>query len=245
MSGVQTRTDNTKSPFILYGDSYIRDNETIQQDAGRTTDLAEFTVLGKVKHSTPATVAVVGTGNGTCTGIGFATFGGVIIGTYNLECIIATAEGGTFKLEDPNSKMLANNLVLNTGAGLATTFTVGALTFTITEGGTDFSVADSFSIVVTAVEKYVPLAPLAIDGAGMFAGIMLVEDILSADLVAGDVVGNNVLIGSNCLIDAEQIVYENSLTADSVLPSGLTIREEMALVGILINDTVQINRHEN
>jgi hypothetical protein len=141
--------------------------------------------------------------------------------------------------------MLANNLVLNTGAGLATTFTVGALTFTITEGGTDFSVADSFSIVVTAVEKYVPLAPLAIDGAGMFAGIMLVEDILSADLVAGDVVGNNVLIGSNCLIDAEQIVYENSLTADSVLPSGLTIREEMALVGILINDTVQINRHEN
>jgi len=48
---VQSRTNNINKPFILSGDSLIRNNETILQDAGRTAVLAPFTVMAKVAAS--------------------------------------------------------------------------------------------------------------------------------------------------------------------------------------------------
>lgn len=104
------------------------------------------------------------TGDGTCTAATVVT-GPIVplVGDYNLECITATANGGTFKLEDPNGMLIDNNLVMTAGAGAATVFEVGGMTFTLTDGAADFIVGDKFALTVAANNKMVVFAT---DGAG-------------------------------------------------------------------------------
>lgn len=45
---VQARTDITNYPFILEGNAYDRDGQTLLQDAGRTADLVFGTLMSKV-----------------------------------------------------------------------------------------------------------------------------------------------------------------------------------------------------
>lgn len=48
---MQGRLDQTNFQFIREGDSRVKDNETLLQDAGRAADLKQFTVMGKVAAS--------------------------------------------------------------------------------------------------------------------------------------------------------------------------------------------------
>lgn len=48
---VQSEQNNANRPFILSGESKSRENETILQDAGRTADLVDKTVMAKVAAS--------------------------------------------------------------------------------------------------------------------------------------------------------------------------------------------------
>lgn len=91
------------------------------------------------------------TGDGTVTAA--AVVAGPIVplvGAYVLTCTAATTNGGTFKLEDPNGALIAQNLVITAGAGVATAFTVGGMTFTITDGTTDFVAGDIWTLTVAA-----------------------------------------------------------------------------------------------
>lgn len=231
-SGAQT--DYSIDGFKVGGTLFSRYPELIEQDAGRATPLAQYTVMGKKAVTVPTTGTADGgnTGNGTVTAVTAA--GALTVGTYELECTFAVTNGGVFKLTDPNSNIIADNLTLRVGAGLLTTFVVGGLKFTITDGATDFAAADLFTIAVTANSKYVPLDPAGLDGSGAFAGIFMGDAILAATIVAGDVTVAIVTHGDGAIVSADKLVFENSAALTTLLPSGKTLREEMAALDISV-----------
>jgi hypothetical protein len=134
---------------------------------------------------------------------------------------------------------------MTAGAAAATTFIVAGMTFIITDGATDFIIGDKAAIVITADGDYKPLTTGAVDGSARVAGIYLGEEITAAAIVAGDVVDRPMLTGGTCTVDGSQLVLEGGLTVASVLPSGLTVRDELALLGIFVEDTINIDELEN
>jgi hypothetical protein len=113
---------------------------------------------------TPVAVAGSNTGTGTCTALSVVTGPEVpLVGAYVLTCITAVANGGVFKLVDPNGRIVGAYLPMTAGAGAATVFKVGGLQFTLTDAGTDFIAGDSFTITVAADGKLVIYSP---SGAG-------------------------------------------------------------------------------
>lgn len=242
---VQARTDFEDTGLKLRGELRSQYPETIEQDAGRTAVLEQWTVMAVKKLTVPTTgTADAGnTGDGTCTAVAKIE-GTTKVGAYNLECTAAVANGGVFKLEDPNGALVANGLVMTAGAGAATVFNAGGMTFTITDGAADFIVGDKFAITTVAVNKYVPLDPAALDGSGEFAGIYNGEDITAAAIVAGDTEGEMITGGSAAILDDSKIVIETGALT-TILPSGKTLRDEMADKGLFTADTAANYRAEN
>ncbi len=130
---------------LIAGDGQLK-TEDILIPSGN--NLVRGTVLGRVKQSTPTTGTADGsnTGNGTCT----AVTGGktTIPGVYTIECIRAITNGGEFELLDPNGKSLGVGII-TAGAGGTLVFKSEDLNFTLTDGSTDFALADKFTVTVT------------------------------------------------------------------------------------------------
>ena len=87
--------------------------------------------------------------------------------------VVVIAEGGTFKLEDPNGNLVAVNLSMS-GAPLGTNTFVGhGMTFIVTDGATDFIVGDKFALTITdAGHTWQPFAIDAIDGLQFPRGVL-------------------------------------------------------------------------
>ena len=128
----------------------------------------EGTIMASKQISDTVVVAADGgnTGDGTVT-LAAPAAGDIIptIGVYNLECTFAVVNGGVFKLEDPGGNIVADNLTMRVGAGLATSFNVAGLVFTITDGATDFVAADKFTLTVAADGDVVIYDPAGVGGA--------------------------------------------------------------------------------
>lgn len=243
--GQQARADISNVPFIRSGDSFAKDDATIKQDAGRVAALAPLTLMGKsIVLATSITADVGNTGDGTFTALALAPGGPPRAGSWNLECVGAVVNGGVFKLEDPDGNIVVNDLTMTVGAGAATVFIAGGMTFTITDGATDFIVGDKAAIVITADGDFKPLTTGALDGSASVAGIYAGESIAAADIVAGDVVDRAMIVGGALTFDSSQLVIEGSLTLDTVLPSGKTIRDELAALGMFAETTVDADSQE-
>lgn len=102
-----------------------------------------------------ATADAGNTGDGTVTSVVAEQ---IASGDYVLTCTAAVTNGGVFKLEDPDGNIIASGLEMDAGAGAATTFKVAGMTFTITDGATDFAAGDFFTIEIEAAGEYVALA---------------------------------------------------------------------------------------
>lgn len=244
---VQVSTNNSTVPLIRSGQTFAREAETIIQDAARSTVLQFGTLLGQIPVTLPTTgTADVGnTGDGTVTSVAVAAGGFPREGVWELECTVAATNGGTFKLTDPGGNIVANDLVMTAGAGAATVFIVAGMTFTITDGTTDFAQGDLFTIAATASGKWTPFDEDAVSGAEIPAGIYLGADIAAATLVAGDVTDIPILVGGSCTVDADQLTIEGTATLDSVLANGKTIRGTLYEIGIFAEDTIDIDGYEN
>ena len=97
--------------------------------------------------------SVTGTGNGTVTEEAASSTGAPAKqGAWSLECIEAITNGGRFKLVDPDGLVVASDILIAAGAGGVIVFTGVGMTFKITDGGTDFAVADVFVITVTGTD---------------------------------------------------------------------------------------------
>lgn len=83
------------------------------------------------------------------------------VGTYTLRCTAAAANGGTFRLEDPDGLVLGD-VVLPGNAG-GSVVVAEQIKGTITDGAADFVVGDGFDVTVSAAAPVngLPRAKLA------------------------------------------------------------------------------------
>jgi len=83
------------------------------------------------------------------------------------------------------------------------------------------------------------------DGSDLPSGIFVGSAIAAADLVAGDVTGQMVLVGGNVVVDKNQLTLENSLAVtDVVVARGETIEAVLQGRGIYLNDSRDISSHQ-
>ena len=145
------------------------------------------------------TPVVVGTGNGTISGI---TMGRKTqTGTYRLECTAAATNGGTFKVVAPNGAALPN-------ATVGTAFADEQINFTINDGSSDFVVGDYFHVVVAQGSKKVTaLAPSAVDGSEVAAGLLFDN----TDATSGD--KKAVGIERNAEVNKAELIWPAGITA--------------------------------
>lgn len=183
---------------------------------------AKGTVMGLRKVAAGAVTPDAGnTGDGTVTALALAPGGPPKVGSYNLECTFDVTNGGIFKLEDPDGNLVADNLTLRVGAGLATTFSVGGISFIVTDGATDFAAGDKFGLAVSAVNKWKFYDSSAVDGSEIPSGVLPREEVATG---AGDSY-RRVLIGGE--IAESQLVFDQGETIND------TIREQLRDYGII------------
>lgn len=126
--------------FLLSESNGDRSRETVVIAKGQ--DLTAGAPIGQVLigGAAASSTAVSGTGNGT---IGSLTATSTAkIGTYLLVCTALAANAGTFSVTDPDGIVIGN-------ATVNVAFLVNGLGFTILDGSTDFTLADSFTVTVT------------------------------------------------------------------------------------------------
>lgn len=125
------------------------DEKVITEDIFVPTSrsLVRGTVLGRVKVSVPTTGTLAGTGNGTMT----LVTGGpkTIQGDYVITCIVLPAtHGGTFKVVNPDGKVLGTFTMPDTAGGTFA-FSSDEISFTLTDGSTNFDLTSIFTVTVT------------------------------------------------------------------------------------------------
>jgi hypothetical protein len=139
-------------------------------------NLGAGTVLGKITLAGASETHAGNTGNGVMTiDVTNPVRQGARAGVYTATCIAAAANGGTFRVEDPDGNVMGD---VEVGA----TFD-DDIKFVIADGSADFIVGDKFLITVAAGSgKYKILTPAAQDGSQTAAGILLAPvDATSAD----------------------------------------------------------------
>lgn len=116
------------------------------------------------------------TGDGTVTGFALEVGDPPKIGDWNLECITAVTNGGIFKLEDPDGNLAEGQIEINPpGAGGTVVYSGNGMTFTITDGTTDFVAGDKFDLEITALNKWVIYDPAGVGGAENPRGVLTIE----------------------------------------------------------------------
>lgn len=136
--------------FVMYEEEgqFSRDNAVIASGAGVVKPGA---LLAKSIGGTASAAAKSGgnTGNGTFTlDATTPVLAGAKSGVYQIRCIAAAANGGTFRVEDPDGNVLGD-------VAVAATFS-DDIKFVIADGASDFVVGDGFDVTVDiAASKYV------------------------------------------------------------------------------------------
>ena len=193
--------------------------------------------LKEVSDTVTVTADAGNTGDGTVTAVSPAA-GEIIplIGDYNLECTFAVTNGGVFKLEDPNGNIVADNLTLRVGAGLATSFSVAGLEFTITDGATDFAAGDKFALAVAADGDFVIFAVDGVGGA-QEPRYVLREDYTSTG--AADIAGRVITAGK---VKSNRLIIDGSSAGVGITDA---IKDKLRHYGINPIDTKDLSQLDN
>ena len=169
------------------------------------TELEGTLLARKAVDDAVAASAVTGTGDGTVTA-GSVVAGPIVplVGIYVLNCIEAVANGGVWELVDPNGALVATNLIQTVGAGVATVFEAGGLTFTITDAAADFAVDDTATLTVVANGKMVPYAIAGLGGAQIPTAVLTYDvtaagagDVAIRAMISGGVVKERLIISAD------------------------------------------------
>lgn len=181
--------------FILSEANGQRSRENIVIAAGSGVVHAG-TLIAKITaaNAATATAASGNTGNGTVGTITVTS--DAVSGAYGVEITEAAENGGTFVVTGPAGAELGTGQV-------GTPFTGGGLTFTISDGSTDFAEGDAWTIAVQAnLGEWVPYDE---DGANdgrraasgvLYAGVDASEaDVQAVAIVRDAEVATTLLIG--------------------------------------------------
>lgn len=162
--------------------------------------------------------------------------------------VVAAADGGEFKLSDPDGNVIAGGLTMSGVSGGATVFYEGGFKFTVTDGATDFAIGDKFTLTVAADGDWTPYDPasvLADKPQGIFDPEGSFGSIAAASIVAGDVSDCPILI-VGARFDKNQLVIENSgALTDIVAGTGLTVEEYLRQRGLIAENTIAASAAEN
>lgn len=192
-----TAPDGNALPNAAVGTAYKHSHIEFLLNDGSTDFILNDTFT--VAVTAGGTPAVVGTGNGTISGISLGR--NTRPGTYRLECITAVLNAGTFKVVAPNGDALPN-------ATVAVAYTDDQINFTIADGSTDYIVGDYFHIVVAkGSDKAITWAPTAVDGSQNVAGILYA----AVDASLADKKG--VAVTRNAEVNAAELQYGAAITA--------------------------------
>lgn len=200
--------------------------------AGAGTEV-EGTILARQEVAEAIVAAADGgnTGNGTATLAAVVT-GPVVplVGAYNLECVEAVTNGGVFKLEDPNGMLVAEKLTLTVGAGAVSLFSVAGMTFTVTDGSTDFAVADKFSLTVAADGKMVPFAVAGVGGA------QVPEAILTYDVTAAGAGDETIRAMISGKVRRQRLVIKGSAAGVGITTAIQDALRDFTIVGVEVQE---------
>ena len=106
---------------------------------------------------------------------------------------------------------------------------------------------------VASTGKYTPYVSASqITGASVPSAIYLGDDIAAADLVAGDIEDVDILVGGGCLVDKNQVVFDDGTLSNASVVIAianafwtLTAEKCLGLFGIYQQDTIDISEIEN
>lgn len=224
------------------------DMGSVELDGGQFNDellvftgaatVSKGTLLARRAVATAVTAsAVTGTGTGTCTSA--SVIGGPVVpmvGAYKLVCTSAVANGGIFRLEDPNGMIVATDLRMTAGAGAATTIKAAGLQFTLTDAGTDFVAGDYFTLTVAADGKLVPLDTAGVGGAQVPVAV-LTHDVTATG--AGNVPVRPLVRGS---VKKERLIVAATGDGSTITTSHL---ETLRGFGILAISVTQLAGLDN
>ena len=188
------------SPLLLGGT--FRDE--LITFAGADT-FAAGTILARQSVATAITVTPDegNTGDGAVTASVTAGTEVPIPGAWTLTCTEAVANGGVFRLNDPNGAIQATGLEMTVASAGSTSFEMKGMTIVVTDD-TDFVAGDLFTLTVAANGKMVPFSPTGAGGA-QFPKAILTYDVSAAS--AGDVAARVAVTGQfrkeRLIIDAD------------------------------------------
>lgn len=178
-------SNDTTNDSVTIDQLYVGE-QPVNKQAGAITlaisqTLTRGAAIGKALYGAVTASDITGTGNGTLTALATVVSNvKPIVGDYVLTCVTAVTHGGIFKLVDPNGGLVSGYLPMTASTGVATVFEVGGLTFTLTDGSTDFAAGAYFTITVAAGsgQGYI-VDKTAVDGSSEIYGI-LTEDVTTS-----------------------------------------------------------------
>ncbi len=187
---------------------YSRSTATIVSGAGV---LKPGTVLGeRTKTAANATADGGNTGDGAISAI---TLGALAeVGTYDLVCIAAAANAGTFAVFTPSGFRLADTTV-------AVAYVGGHLNFTISDGAADFIVGDKFTVDVTGDGKYDFAKDGDVTGLADAVSVLLEE----VDATAADVT-NALVLARDSIVSEQGLIFHSTVddtTKRAAMKAGL------------------------
>lgn len=197
---------------------YSCDPYTLLAGSGAAREIKIGTPLGKITAAgtiSGAQAAVAGnTGNGTLALANPAYAAGAKLGVYSVTCTTAGADGTSkFRVEDPDGVFVG---VATGGAAFSK-----AIKFTISGGGTNFAIGDSFNVTLSQAAgandgKVKAWDPAATDGSQVLWGFA------ANDVTAADGVDNT----GGLAIRREAILRDGGI----IWPSGLSAANKAAAI---------------
>jgi hypothetical protein len=204
--------------FILSEANGQRSRDSGTLISGQT--LNPGTVLGRITVAGATSAAKSGgnTGGGTCTmDATTPVLANAKAGIYTARCVGLVANSGVFAVYDPYGKYVGTAYV-----GVAFD---KELKFVLADIGTDFAIGDGFDITVAAGSlKYTQLAPAALDGSAVAAGILIGNgDATSADLTIA-------LASRSCEVNSNEITWPSGISAGN---KAIAVAQ-LAAVGVIL-----------
>ena len=204
-----TAPDGTVLPTGNVGTAYTSTHISFSIANGGTMTSGDTYTVVVTAGGTPV---LVGTGTGVVSA--FTLGPDAINGTYRVQ-LLATSATAEFEVISPDGDKLKRGQV-------ATAYTSSHVNFTLANGGTMTS-GDYFNIIVAkGSQKYTVLAPTAVDGSQVAAGILF------ADTDATSAAQPIVVIDNNAAVNDDELVWPTLGTAGKA-----TARAQLALRGIV------------
>lgn len=203
-----------------------------------TDTFVKGTILARRAVATAVTAsAVSGGGDGTVTAASVVE-GSIVpkVGVYTLRVTAAVANGGVWRLEDPNGAVVASDLRMTVGALAATIFEAAGLIFTITDGASDFVLGATATLTVAADGTLVPYNPAGVGGAQVPMAVLTYEVTRTG---AGTVKIRALVEGE---VNKNRLIIDVDGTGANITAA---ILDQLRVAGIMATDVAQLAALDN